>query len=176
MLLNRSEGRAVKIVDFGIAKLLSLSESNQDLTMAGDLLGSPLYMSPEQCKGDPLDVRSDIYSFGCLMYHAAVGVVPFEGETPLQTLGKHICDAPPPVAALRPGMVLPPRLQHLIFKALEKAPENRFDSVLTLQQELIQLRSEMSPARTGEPWSRRLLQVSSWLTLAIYLLRLLKLL
>ncbi len=81
MLLRDKTPYYVKIVDFGIAKLMSKDDKiNQSLTLSGDLVGSPLYMSPEQCKGEELDVRSDIYSLGCLMYHALAGVVPFEGE------------------------------------------------------------------------------------------------
>lgn len=98
---GRKKEKQVKIVDFGISKILPHGRfSGQDLTSAGDVVGSPLYMSPEQCKGLPLDGRSDIYSLGCLMYQAISGCLPFLGENALQTLSKHICDPPPPLTRL----------------------------------------------------------------------------
>ena len=76
----------VKILDFGIAKLTAASELNQRLTRTGEVFGSPLYMSPEQCLGHPLDARSDIYSFGCVMYETLSGQPPLvssRGELPV---------------------------------------------------------------------------------------------
>lgn len=151
MLLKEGDKNVVKILDFGIAKLLIRGDtSKQDLTLAGDILGSPLYMSPEQCKCDALDVRSDIYSLGCLMYHAISGVVPFEGENTLQTMGKHICDAPARLNIVRPDLVVPLKLQDIIFKCLEKAPENRFADVHKLHANLKVVQADLNPVHSSE--------------------------
>lgn len=139
MLMNSYNDCHIKIVDFGISKILAKDVICQELTQAGDLVGSPLYMSPEQCKGLVLDPRSDIYSLGCLMYHAISGAVPFEGENALQTLGKHICEAPPPFLRVNPDVVVPERLQEIIFKTLEKEPERRYESAKKLRQDLEEL-------------------------------------
>lgn len=134
---GRKKEKQVKIVDFGISKILPHGRfSGQDLTSAGDVVGSPLYMSPEQCKGLPLDGRSDIYSLGCLMYQAISGCLPFLGENALQTLSKHICDPPPPFDQVVPALKIPKELEKIIFKTLEKEPEHRYSSVSELKADL----------------------------------------
>jgi hypothetical protein len=79
------------------------------------------------------------------MYHAICGAVPFEGENPLQTLGKHICDAPTPFATLRPDVTIPDKIETLIFKAMAKEPEQRFDSIRQVRDELETLAAEYTP-------------------------------
>src|SRR6185369_1510587 len=83
---TETEKDIVKIVDFGIAKLVQNESETQSLTRTGEIFGSPLYMSPEQCLSKPLDARSDIYSMGCLMYELLTGNPPLKGETILETL------------------------------------------------------------------------------------------
>jgi len=85
-----------KIVDFGIAKILPTGDQlTQQLTQTGETFGSPFYMSPEQCKGDQLDFRSDIYSFGCVMFETLTGKPPFSGQNPVKTILKHLTKTPP---------------------------------------------------------------------------------
>lgn len=138
MLVNLGKKeRLVKIVDFGISKILPHGRfPRQDLTNAGDVVGSPLYMSPEQCKGLSLDGRSDIYSLGCLMYQAITGALPFLGENALQTLSKHICDPPPKFKEIAPDLKIPPELEKIIFRTLEKEPEKRYETVAELHADL----------------------------------------
>lgn len=137
---GRKKERLVKIVDFGISKILPSGRiTGQDLTNAGDVIGSPLYMSPEQCKGLALDGRSDIYSLGCLMYQAVSGALPFLGENALQTLSKHICDPPPPFNDVVPSLKIPDTVQAVIFAAMEKEPEHRFQNVADLREALEEL-------------------------------------
>jgi serine/threonine protein kinase len=154
MVLNDTGSKKiVKIVDFGIAKLLIRGDNvdDQNLTLTGDIVGSPLYMSPEQCKGETLDVRSDIYSIGCLMYHAIVGVVPFEGENPLQTLGKHICDRQEAFGLVRPDLVIPTKLEDMIAKAMAKDAQQRYQSIKQLATELERLNAEVNPESVEAP-------------------------
>lgn len=138
MLVNvGKKERLVKIVDFGISKILPHGRfPGQDLTNAGDVVGSPLYMSPEQCKGLSLDGRSDIYSLGCLMYQAISGMLPFLGENALQTLSKHICDPPPKFKEIAPDLKIPAELERIIFRTLEKEPDKRYDTVAELREDL----------------------------------------
>jgi len=146
---NGSKFPLVKIVDFGISKILPGGRfPGQDLTSAGDVVGSPLYMSPEQCKGLSLDGRSDIYSLGCLMYQAISGALPFLGENALQTLSKHICDAPPPFAEVVPKLNIPAAVEAVIFKTLEKEPDNRYPTVAELRKDLETLTNRQALSMT----------------------------
>jgi serine/threonine-protein kinase len=115
----------VRIVDFGIAKIVHKDGSPvEDLTRTGDLVGSPLYMSPEQCMGNTLDPRSDIYSLGCVMYFAITGATPFVGKNAVQTIFKHLHEMPTRPADLRPDV--PEPIEQIIFRAVQKHPDQRF--------------------------------------------------
>jgi serine/threonine protein kinase len=127
ILIQKEEGDLVRIVDFGIAKLVQKDgTATEELTRTGDLVGSPLYMSPEQCLGNSLDARSDIYSLGCVMYFVLTGQEPFMGKNAVQTIFKHLHEMPSRPTDLRPGM--PAQIEQIIFRALQKNPDNRFSS------------------------------------------------
>ncbi|MBS2009140.1 MAG: protein kinase [Cyanobacteria bacterium SZAS TMP-1] len=129
----------VRIVDFGIAKVLAAPESREtfELTNTGDLFGSPGYMSPEQCMGYQLDARSDIYSLGCVMYELLSGKPPFNCDNPVQTIVKHLSEAPERLN-LTPagGKSIPEALEDLVLRCLEKDPRNRYQSMEQLRQDL----------------------------------------
>ncbi len=120
-------GSTPKIVDFGIAKIAS--EMGDQLTRTGDMFGSPLYMSPEQCMGQPLDARSDIYSLGCVLYECLTGKAPHKGNSTMETLNKHLTSPVEMIDRAAPDLVSPWQLEEAIFKALEKDPKRRFQSV-----------------------------------------------
>jgi serine/threonine protein kinase len=130
----------VKIVDFGIAKLLS--EESDDVKTSGyitrtrEVFGSPMYMSPEQCMGKKLDGRSDVYSLGCVMYETLTGKPPFVGKNVLETAYKHMNEAPKPFAADRPGDRSLGRFESVIAKCLAKDPNDRYQSVSQLKTDL----------------------------------------
>lgn len=136
MLVKAGGRKQVKIVDFGVSKMMEKQVTNQDLTQEDQLIGSPYYMSPEQCKGEKVDARADIYAVGCLMYQALTGFVPLAGENALQTIGKHICEVPLPLMAVRPDLHIPKSLQGCILKTLEKEPDDRQPNVDVLQNQL----------------------------------------
>lgn len=123
----------VKIVDFGLAKM---GEGSERLTRAGELWGSSFYMSPEQCNGAESDVRTDIYSFGIVMYQMVTGKVPFRGSGFMETVTKQLNEPPPPLKITKADLNLPDMLEIVMFKCLEKAPENRFQSVADLKSAL----------------------------------------
>ncbi len=112
----------VKLLDFGVAKLETYS---QDLTSAGALLGSPIYMSPEHAQGDQADARSDIYSFGCLMFETIAGQPPFRGQSALETISMHKTKAPPLVSEVAPDLEISNDLIVLIDSCLSKSPQAR---------------------------------------------------
>jgi serine/threonine protein kinase len=120
----------VKIVDFGIAKLAEDSSAydEQAITQSGTIFGSPLYMSPEQSQGLPVDQRTDIYSFGCALFEAIVGAPPFVGETALATMVAHQSKEPPRLKELLPETVVPQRLEQLIARLLAKTPAKRYQT------------------------------------------------
>ena len=86
MYCTADSGRAVKVLDFGISKLLDNRSTTQALTVAGDIFGSPFYMSPEQSLGEAVDARSDIYSIGCTLFEMLTGFVPYESESSLEIM------------------------------------------------------------------------------------------
>lgn len=134
------ESEVVKIVDFGIAKLLSQDGHTQaKLTQTGEVFGSPHYMSPEQCLGGELDERSDIYSMGCLMYEVLIGRTPHQGESTLHILHKHISETPPSFKSAAPQTNLPEQLEAVVFKCLERKREDRLPSMTQLKKELTRL-------------------------------------
>jgi serine/threonine protein kinase len=120
----------VKILDFGVAKLLPKSDQQAlRLTQTGEIFGSPLYMSPEQCLGKKLDGRSDIYALGCLMYEVLTGVQVVIADSFLEALNKHVGEQPKPFKEVAPHRVIPPAIEELVFKSLAKDPDQRFQTV-----------------------------------------------
>ena len=126
----------VKIVDFGVAQLIGAGGEQQRLTQMGEVCGSPVYMSPEQCQGLELDVRSDIYSMGIVIYETLTGRLPLIGKTMVETMSKHITDMPPRFTEIRPDLYIPERLEAVIWKAMAKDPANRHQSMAELCRDL----------------------------------------
>jgi serine/threonine-protein kinase len=114
-------GERVKILDFGIARLVG---QELHLTAPGDAIGSPMYMSPEQIRGTALDGRSDFYSLGVLAFQALTGRAPFTGQSSSEIILKHLQDAPADIRELRPG--LPEEWQAFVARLLSKAPAGRY--------------------------------------------------
>jgi hypothetical protein len=137
-------GRA-KVLDFGIAKLRP--ELGGSATQTGSLLGTPHYMSPEQALGKPVDLRTDIYAMGVILFECATGRRPFAGDSLFDLLRKHIDEPPPPPRALRPD--LPPAMEQVILRAMAKDPNHRFGSAGELAAALMQSTHGLAP----EAWT-----------------------
>lgn len=134
-------GGEVKVADFGLARIVRPGEG-VELTEVGITLGTPLYMSPEQVEGKPLDPRSDIYSFGVTCYQLLSGDPPFAGETALSVALQHLKKSPEPLENRRPD--LPPALCRLVHKMLAKPPEGRYQTAVELLRDLRKLHSPES--------------------------------
>ena len=132
LLKNRSYDTdgSVKVVDFGIAKLTSHETGEiQSLTRTGDVFGSPLYMSPEQCSGGLVDHRSDIYSLGCVLFEMLTGTPPYVGQNALSTMRLHESGALASLKEASMGKQFPDALEHIVAKMLSKSPGQRYQNV-----------------------------------------------
>jgi serine/threonine-protein kinase len=150
MLTNAPDGSLfVKVLDFGVAKILpATGDTVLKLTQTGEMLGSILYMSPEQCLDKELDGRSDCYSLGCVMYETLTGKPPLSARTAFETMNKHMTEMPERLDNVRPELNWPSNLQHILFKALSKDPNQRYQNILHLKNDLQNLQT----GSAQKPW------------------------
>lgn len=140
MLKQVGRTEVPKILDFGLAKLTGPeSEKAVKLTQTQHISGSPPYMSPEQVLGGELDERSDIYSFGCVLFEAVSGYPPHLGKTAMEVLVKQVEQSPMTLQQARPDVSFPAELQQIISTAIEKDPNNRYQKMQELNQALQKL-------------------------------------
>jgi eukaryotic-like serine/threonine-protein kinase len=118
----------IKLLDFGIAKITWDTEGRR-LTRVGSIFGTPQYMSPEQAAGKDADHRGDIYALGCIIYEMLTGEVPFTADTFMGTLTKHMFERPVPPRQLRPDLRIAIPVEAVILKAMEKNPDERYQSM-----------------------------------------------
>jgi serine/threonine-protein kinase len=137
ILLDRSDSADKRLgepilTDFGIARLQGASTS----TVTQALLGTPLYISPEQAEGDTLDKRSDLYSLGIVLYEILTGITPFRGDSPLAIMTQHVHIKPPPPALINPN--IPPALSDVVLKSIAKKPDDRYPNAAAMTIEMAQ--------------------------------------
>jgi serine/threonine-protein kinase len=138
-----AEGRA-HVLDFGIAKQLRLDPTiERQPTESGLVFGTPAYLSPEQARGAELDHRSDIFSFGTLLYEMATGTVPFSGASAADTIANILKEAPASASEMNPHV--PPSLSRVIDRALAKDPADRYQSVDELKEDLQRVTQPAAP-------------------------------
>ena len=128
-------GERVKILDFGIAKLVGDEHGNPTRTRTGAIMGTPTYMSPEQCRGaGDIDHRTDIYALGCVLFHLLCGRVPFVASTPGDMIAAHLRETPLPPSAFAPQVPL--ALDVIVMRCLRKAASDRYQTMTELVREL----------------------------------------
>jgi len=144
-------GERVKLLDFGLAKMLSDEDVAEDgtLTRRGRIVGTPAYMAPEQITGTGLDVRADVYATGILLYELLADRRPFLSERRSELLRAHLLQAPPPLSESRPELEVHPELEMIIMRCLAKAPEARYADAGAVLQALLALPDD--PARLLRP-------------------------
>jgi len=149
-LVTKADGALqVKILDFGVAKILASPDGEQSVkTRTGSLMGTPLYMSPEQCKGAGLlDHRTDIYSLGVILFEMISGRPPFTAEGVGELFAKHMLEDPPLVTEFAPNA--PPAMAAAIMKALAKEPDARFASMDEFRKAIVGEIKVAIPAASG---------------------------
>jgi hypothetical protein len=178
MLVERSgTSDFVKVLDFGIAKIVGLSSdatsppagpdgdprdatpgaSDPGLTQQGDIFGSPRYMAPEQVLGQAVDARTDLYALGLILYEMLVGHAPFEGTSTMEMLNLHLNASAPPLREVAPELALPEALEQLVQQCLRKKPDERPESAEALAEGLRALIPTI--ARQHEEQDRALLEL-----------------
>lgn len=123
-----------RIIDFGIAK--AIGYTGETLTQLGGVVGTPAYMSPEQCLGSGIDERSDVYSLGCVLFELLTGTKAFDTGNPVEAIAKHLHDDRHYVRKSLAASEAPPALQQIILKCVERHPEARYQSLSEVDQDL----------------------------------------
>jgi serine/threonine protein kinase len=150
MLTGELSAPRVKVLDFGLAQLVD-GPPGARITAAGLVHGTPAYMSPEQCRGEPVDVRADLYSLGCLLHELIHGQPPF-GEAPAaEVMSGHLYRPPTPLRQLRPQLKLPEALERLVLQCLAKTPDQRPQNAHVLR---LRLRQALMPSLLLTPVPR----------------------
>jgi serine/threonine protein kinase len=180
--ISLNERGQVKVLDFGLAKRLPTGTGGHSVTQdvqqtqEGQVLGSPSYMSPEQSLGKDLDHRTDIFSVGVVLYELATGQRPFTGSTVAEVVHKTLNAHPPAIARL--NYDVPPELERITLKCLQKQPDRRYQSARELLVDLKNLRRELDagqghggtqvfPGRYGDGWDRPDTGTASYVTSAL---------
>ncbi len=151
MLSSKDDGGfLVKILDFGIAKIVPLQgDTFFRLTQTGEMMGSLLYMSPEQCLEQDWDQRGDIYSLGCVFYEALTARAPLIGRTAFETMNKHLSETPPPLSVVRPDIQFAVGMEYLISKMLAKDPKERYQTAEEVRADLKRIEQD-NGAKLGQ--------------------------
>ncbi len=140
----------VKILDFGIAKLLPQDgEKISRLTQTGEIFGSPVYMCPEQWSGKAVDSRSDVYSLGCVLYETLQGRPPFFDSNVFETMHQHLMELPPPLDLPTMDRALCDRLEAVIFRAMEKQPEKRYQTMADFKKDIDAIAGDLEGGKLG---------------------------
>jgi non-specific serine/threonine protein kinase len=158
--LMRTDRGLVKVLDFGLAKFLPRDRATSDtgitqpqVTMAGVVVGTVSYMAPEQALGRAIDHRADLFSLGVVLFELATGRVPFVGGSPTEIIDRILHEIPPPASHFSASV--PPNLDAVIARALEKSPDFRYQSARAMQQDLRDVAKMLDNLPRGSTGRRR---------------------
>jgi serine/threonine protein kinase len=138
LIERRGEADFVKVCDFGIAKAAASEKEDREnmLTVQGLVCGTPEYMAPEQARGEPLDGRADLYAAAVILFQMVTGDIPFKGDTPMAIVSRHLVEQPVLPSRRRTDVPIPPALDALILKGMEKSRELRFPTAVAFREAL----------------------------------------
>jgi len=151
LVKRSSETDFVKVLDFGIAKV---GGATSKLTRAGAVFGTPHYMSPEQCAGTDVDQRTDIYALGIILYEMVTGRVPFDADNLMGILTKHLYEKPIAPREVQPTSDIPPALESVIMKAIEKNREQRYQTMQEMRADLERIEQGLVPTAVTDAGDR----------------------
>ena len=143
MVVRRSDGERVKVLDFGTVKVTDAGWSAGKLTADGTILGTAWYMSPEQARGDAIDHRSDLYSLSVVLFELLTGVLPFDSRHAAKVMLAHVSRPAPRLDSVRPSFAAFPALIELVDRGLAKAPADRFQDAAAFRAALVRARAEV---------------------------------
>lgn len=149
-LQARTSGERVKVLDFGIAKLVGEGGEGTAITKTGMICGTPQYLSPEQVLGNPAVPASDLYSLGVVFYEMVAGMPPFFSPTPMKMLLKHLNEIPPPISVRNPKVIVPPSINRFVERVLAKQPTDRYSSVAEFRLGLEEAVAQIGESTDGE--------------------------
>gem|GEM_PF-2020759 len=140
----------IKILDFGIAKLMDAIQRTSPKTTTGAVMGTPYYMAPEQALGGTIDGRTDLFALGLVLYQSLTGTRPFDGETYTQIMASVLTDDVPPMRDAAPGLVIPSLLENCVLKAISKEPSQRQPDMRAFSTELNEALRTINSEKTGD--------------------------
>lgn len=151
VVIHTPEGEHVKVLDFGLARMVENNAPEDKITMSGEVFGTPVYMSPEQCFGETLSYPTDVYSFGACLFELLTGEPPFEGNNIVAIMLAHKNQSPRTPSAVYPDNHIPPELDALVLKCLSKTQTERFPTGVELARELRHVQDLLTKRKMGAP-------------------------
>lgn len=151
VVVDTPDGELVKVLDFGLARMVETQNADEKITMSGEVFGTPVYMSPEQCFGEPLSYTTDVYSFGACLFELLTGEPPFSGNNIVAIMLAQKNQAPRAPSAVYPDAGIPPELDALVLRCLAKNPNERFANGAQLAEELRHVQDVVMKRKLGAP-------------------------
>jgi len=149
--MDASGAPRVKVLDFGLSKLVDLPMEASLATQVGRIMGTPLYMAPEQCSGEPVDLRADLYATGLVLYEMVAGSTPFAGDSVTEIFAQHLTKPTPSVVDSHPDLKIAPELDPVLHRALAKRREDRFQTSSEMLEAVRQLQRGEFPDTLPSP-------------------------